>query len=1146
MAELSILNPPAPNVAGLTHWECQNASAHSLLLAELLKRQSVPTLIVAEDQAELAKLHEEISFYLHDRKPLITFGDWETLPYDHFSPHQDIISDRLLALSRLPHLTQGGIITTLSTLMQPLASPSFLDAYAFNLQTGDTLHMDVLRTRLTEAGYYHVSEVQEHGEFAIRGAIIDIYPMGSNEPIRIELFDNEIDTLRFFSPDTQRSGEVLESIRLLPAKEYPIHSEAIEKFRANFRGAFPGNPTRCAIYQDISEGIFSPGIEYYLPLFFDQTSRFFDYLPKNTQIILVGNTQEKTRAFYDEVQFRYQQGKGDITRPLLPPDVLFLTPEKLNEHLSQYPCLLLNNKLDAKKISFSASPAPSVSIHASQHEPLKTLVDFIKSYGGQILFSVETLGRREALLNLFKPIHLEPKPIHHFDEFIHSSDKIGMMVAPLDSGFELKTPPIVVITEAELTGRRVMQRRLRKKTTVDPENIIRDLTELQLNDPIVHFDHGVGRYRGLQTLTVNDQISEFLTLEYEGGDKLYVPVGSLHLISRYSGADADHAPMHRLGNEQWSRAKRKAAAKVKDVAAELLDLYAKRAVRPGEKYRLHEDQYAAFCTGFPFEETPDQLTAIQSVFNDLASDKPMDRVVCGDVGFGKTEVAMRAAFMAVTNHKQVIVLVPTTLLAEQHFRLFQDRFADWPVKVECLSRFRTAKQQLAILDELKEGKMDIVIGTHKLLQQNVAIKNLGLVIIDEEHRFGVKQKEKLKSLRTNVDILTLTATPIPRTLNMALVGIRDLSLMATPPQKRLSVKTFVHETQNSLIQEAIQREILRGGQVYFLHNDVATIDKKAHELNELVQEARVVAAHGQLHERELERIMSDFYHRRFNVLVCSTIIESGIDIPTANTIIINRADKFGIAQLHQLRGRVGRSHHQAYAYLLTPPKQQLTSDAIKRLDAIAAFDDLGIGFTLATHDLEIRGAGEMLGESQSGDMHEVGFDLYMDLLSRAVSALKQGMVPNLDTDHMPKRTEIDCHLTALIPESYLGDIQLRLQFYKRIANAENETDLFNLQVEMVDRFGLLPEALKHLFAISELKLMAVALGILKMDVNAKGAKIEFSDAPSIKPETLIQLLQQKNSPYQLDGPTKLKVMLPPHQPNERIELTQTILKELSS
>lgn len=1146
MSTLSLFNPPKLPSQGFSHWQLGNFASLGLVVAQLFAKQPGLYLLVAPNNAMAARLEEALAFFYGDTSLTIPFPDWETLPYDHFSPHQDIISDRLATLSRLPHLTHGVVITTVSTLMQPLPPTSYLDAHAFYLNKKDTLNLDVLKTRLAHAGYYHVNQVREHGEFAVRGSIIDLYPMGSTHPLRIDLFDNEIDSIRTFSTETQRSGEEIDHIRLLPAKEVPIQTESIERFRQAWRSAFGGNPTRCPMYQAMSEGITSPGIEYYLPLFFDKTATLFDYLPAKTPCVLIGDTAQQASEFWQEITFRYAQGRHDSERPLLPPEQLFLTPEQLKQHFEHTSGVQLWEGTEKGEAPISVQAAPQVAVNHRTDAPLAALNTLLETTPGRVLFCAETLGRREALLTLFRGIHLAPTSFSSFNDFLASNEKIGLVISPLDVGFQLHHPDLLVLTEAELTGRRVMQRRLRKKAVEDPDAIIRDLTELQLGDPIVHLDHGIGRYRGLQTLTVGDQLAEYLMLEYHGNDKLYVPVANLHLVSRYTGADAEHTPINKLGTAQWERAKRRAAEKVRDVAAELLDLYAKRASRPGERYTLNDTQYANFCAQFPFEETPDQLTAIEQVFADLMSDKPMDRVVCGDVGFGKTEVAIRAAFLVVNNNKQVIMLVPTTLLAQQHYRSFQDRFADWPIVVECLSRFKTAKEQEKVLSQLKEGKVDIVIGTHKLLQNNIDIKNLGLVIIDEEQRFGVKQKEKLKALRTNVDMLTLTATPIPRTLNMALAGIRDLSIIATPPEKRLSVKTFIHEANDGLIQEAIQREIMRGGQVYFLHNDVSTITKKAAEIEKLVHEAHVSVAHGQLHERDLERIMTDFYHRRHNVLVCSTIIESGIDIPTANTIIINRADKFGIAQLHQLRGRVGRSHHQAYAYLLTPGKDQLTSDAKKRLDAIAAFDDLGIGFTLSTHDLEIRGAGELLGESQSGDMHEIGFTLYMDLLSRAVDALKHGKEPDLDTQLLNQRTDIDCHVSALIPDDYLADIQLRLQFYKRIASAKAVSTLDDIQVEMIDRFGLLPPPLKQLFAISELKLKADDLGILKIDLTEVSGKIEFGPQPHIKPETIIRLIQQPSSPYRLDGPTRLRVVLPTHLPEERVTLAHHILNELAS
>lgn len=1138
-----IFHPPLPNDnEKRIAWKNLHGSSTGLPLSYAIAESKRPILIVAPDTLATSHLLDELNFY-GNRPTLLQFPDWETLPYDHFSPHQDIISDRLTTLHRLPTLREGAVITTIATLMHKLPPKDYLDKYSFLLKIGDIINTDIFRTRLVNAGYYSVSQVREHGEFAIRGSIIDLFPMGSKTPYRIDLFDNEVESIRVFSPETQRSTDKISEIHLLPAKEFPLTEEAIEHFRTAFRNQFSGNPLKSPIYQDISEGINSPGIEYYLPLFFEETATLFDYLPNNALVITLGDTNAKAAEFWQEIEMRYNQAKYDISRPILTPQHIFIPVQSVIDSLAKYAAVQINDGTSSG-YEFATKPAPSLDINHKASEPLAPLKHFVADYKGRILFCAETLGRREIILQLFRTISLSPKFFHSWQEFLASDEQQGIAVAALEEGFTLENPPLTVLTETQLYGKRVMQRRLRKKTTQDPDALIRDLTELQIDDPVVHIDHGIGRYRGLQTLKVGDQIAEFLCLEYQGGDKIYVPVAFLHLISRYTGADPEHIPINKLGTDQWQKAKRKAAEKVRDVAAELLDLYAKRAARPGHAYAMPEE-YTAFAAAFPFEETPDQLQAIEQVFTDMTSTKPMDRVICGDVGFGKTEVAMRAAFLAVQNGKQVAILVPTTLLAQQHFQNFRDRFADWPVQIEMLSRFRTGKEQKNTLQGMVEGKVDIIIGTHKLLQDDIKFKSLGLVIIDEEHRFGVKQKEKLKALRSMVDILTLTATPIPRTLNMALSGMRDLSMIVTPPARRLSVKTFVHEYQDHLVQEAIQREIMRGGQVYFLHNDISTINKKVEEISALVHEARVTVAHGQMHERELERIMSQFYHRHFNVLVCSTIIESGIDIPTANTIIINRADKFGIAQLHQLRGRVGRSHHQAYAYLLIPHQQSITGDAKKRLDAIAAFDELGIGFTLATHDLEIRGAGELLGEEQSGDMQEVGFTLYMDLLSRAVDALKAGEEPDVEKTLQRHGTEIDLHITALIPETYLADVQLRLQFYKRIANSKTQTELDEIQIEMIDRFGLLPPQLKNLFAINELRLKADALGLSKIEANEKGGKLEFVEKPNVKPETIINLIQRKDQRFRLDGPTRLRFTLDEHEPKERILLVEKIINDLS-
>lgn len=1125
-------------------WTNLHGASIGLAISNAEKNANGPILIVTPDNLEVAHLNEQIDFFTNNQLVIHDLPDWETLPYDHFSPHQDIISDRLTALYQLPKLQSGIVIAAISTLLHQLPPQSYLDGHHFHLKVGNKLSIDDLRQRLTNSGYHTVSQVREHGEFAIRGSIIDLYPMGSRQPYRIDLFDDEIDSIRIFSAETQRTTNEISEIKLLPAKEFPLTPESIDYFRNQWRSTFTGNPAKCPVYQDISEGICSPGIEYYLPLFYEQTETIFSYLPKNTTIMTVGDTHAKATEFWHEILARYEQAKFDSTRPLLEPEKLFIKPDQFQANLKSFKRVSINHQ-EKNADSFSTAKLPSLEINHKAEKPLSSLLSYLNEHQGRYLFCAESPGRREVLLQLFHQASLKPKVFSSWDSFLASNENHGMVVAPIEEGFILQDEKITFIPEAHLYAKRVMQRRLRKKSIQDPDVIVKDLSELKIDDAVVHIDHGIGRYRGLQILSVGDQVGEFLTLEYQDKAKLYVPVSSLHLISRYTGLDHENTPINKLGTDHWQKSKRKAVDKIRDIAAELLDVYARRAAQTGTACDFPKEQYDAFASSFPFEETPDQLQAIESVFNDMTSDKPMDRVICGDVGFGKTEVALRAAFLAVMNGKQVALLVPTTLLAQQHYQNFQDRFADWPVKIGLLSRFKTGKQQQVSMEQMASGQLDIVIGTHKLLQNDIKFKNLGLLIIDEEHRFGVKQKEKLKALRSMVDIVTLTATPIPRTLNMALSGIRDLSLIATPPAKRLSVKTFVHEYANGIVEEAIHRELLRGGQVYFLHNDVSTINKKAEEIASLIPEARPAVAHGQMHERELERVMSDFYHRHHNVLVCSTIIESGIDVPTANTIIINRADKFGLAQLHQLRGRVGRSHHQAYAYLLTPPDSVMTADAVKRLEAISSLGDLGAGFTLATHDLEIRGAGELLGEEQSGNMHEIGFTLYMDLLTRAVETLKSGNKIEDEKLLEQHHSEIDLHIPALIPETYLNDVQLRLQFYKRIATAKNTEELDEIQVEMIDRFGLLPDILKQLFALTELKQQADKLGIIKLEANSKGGKLHFNEKPNINPETIIRLIQDRSGKFQLDGSTRLRFKLEPHEPAQRINQVRQVVSMLS-
>ncbi|MBS1236524.1 MAG: transcription-repair coupling factor, partial [Proteobacteria bacterium] len=941
---------------------------------------------------------------------------------------------------------------------------------------------------LEAGGYRCVSQVIEHGEFAVRGALVDLFPMGSELPYRIDLFDAQVETIRTFDPETQRTLEKIEAIHLLPAREFPLTEDAITQFRQAFRQRFEGDPNRSPIYRDISRGLAPAGIEYYLPLFFERTDTLFDYLPPASLVIAQDGSGEAAKHFWTQASERYEQLRHDVERPLLAPEQLFLTPTEITKGSAAFPGVRLqrfeqpDTQGAAAVITYASAAPPPLPIDGRSTHPTAALKSFLAGFDGRVLFAAESAGRREALLDLLRGNEIHPKPFEGWQAFLDSDARLGITIGALEQGLLLTDPALAVIAEPQLFGARALQQRRRKAAVRDAENVVRNLAELAVGAPVVHENHGVGRYLGLQMLTVGDMEAEFLTLEYAGGDKLYVPVSSLHLISRYTGAAPENAPLHKLGGDQWARAKRKAAERVRDVAAELLDIYARRAVRQGHAFQVNDEEYSAFAAAFPFEETPDQQTAIEHVLGDLSAGLPMDRVVCGDVGFGKTEVAMRAAFIAVQGGRQVVVLVPTTLLAQQHAQNFRDRFADWPVRIESMSRFSAKKQQDLVLKDLAEGKVDIVIGTHKLLQEGVRFKNLGLVILDEEHRFGVRQKERLKALRAEVDVLTLTATPIPRTLNMALSGLRELSIIATPPPHRLAIKTFITEWNDALMREACLREIGRGGQVYFLHNEVESIERAAQELQKLMPEAVVRVAHGQMRERDLEQVMLDFYHRRFNVLVCSTIIESGIDVPSANTIIIQRADKLGLAQLHQLRGRVGRSHHRAYAYLIVPPRGVMSADAVKRLEAVESLEDLGAGFLLATNDLEIRGAGELLGEEQSGQIHEIGFTLYSELLERAVHALKAGRQPELDRplDHGP---EIDLRVPALIPADYLPDVHARLILYKRIAGAASTEELRELQVEMIDRFGLLPEPVKSLFSVTELKIKATPLGVRKIEAG---------------------------------------------------------------
>ncbi len=1117
--------PTLPTSAGeQAYWGQLYGSAYSLSIAAACTRHSGPVLLIAESVHSAARLELDLRFFLQDYDiPVYTFPDWETLPYDSFSPHQDSISQRLLALYTLPKMKKGVMVVAAQTLMQRVTPANYIAQHVFRLESGTTLDIASFRHQVATGGYQSVSQVLEHGEFAVRGSIIDIFPMGSKLPLRIDLFDAEIDSIRSFDPGNQRSIDKHKTIQLLPAREFPLTENGIELFRVQYRDRFPGNPQSNPVYTDVSNGIAPSGCEYYLPLFFESTQTLFDYLPSNTLCLHEWTCADSLERFWQEIDQRHEQLRHNVERPILTPTELYLSPDELEQRFQALPAIQVQNyKLDkpSKLLdhNFPSTQPPALNLETRLEKPSARLSAFVKEFKGRILFVSESPGRREVLLDLLRDLKISTRTFENWRIFLESTDHIGITVGPLESGLlldQVSKPSFTVITEAQIFGRRAQQRRRRKSPVRDAETIVSSLTELNLHAPVVHEEHGVGRYLGLEIIKVADTETEFLVLEYADQDKLYVPVTSLNLISRYTGASAETAPLHRLGGEQWQRIKKKAAKQIRDVAAELLDLYARRAARTGFAFKPDAIEMAAFAEAFPFEETPDQQSTIDAVLEDMTQGKPMDRVVCGD-GFGKTEVAMRATFAALQNNKQVSILVPTTLLAQQHFKNFQDRFADWPIRVESLSRFSSAKKQKEILEAMKTGKVDVVIGTHKLLQKGIEFNDLGLIIVDEEHRFGVRHKEKLKSLRAEVDVLTLTATPIPRTLNMSLSGLRDLSIIATPPERRNAIKTFVSQWRDDQIQEACHRELMRGGQVYFVHNEVKSIERIAAQLEALLPEARIAVAHGQLPERELENIMLDFYHQRYNILLCTTIIESGIDVPTANTIIINRADRFGLAQLHQLRGRVGRSHHRAYAYLFTPGPKAMTADARKRLEAIESLEDLGAGFTLASHDLEIRGAGELLGDEQSGQIHEIGYAMYSEMLERAVRSLKYGEEPLLDIP-LHSGIEIDLGVISLLPADYIFDVDTRLVLYKRISNAETQEELRDIQIELVDRFGLLPEAAKNLFTQTELKVKIAPLGISKIKGDLKSGIIEFTDKPRISTSQLIKLIQFQPDRYQFDG-----------------------------
>lgn len=1120
-------------------------SSAALLFKEIAVQHSSLLVVVARNNQHVAQLESELEFY--GIKPTI-FPDWEILPYDRLSPHQDIVSERLAILSNMPQ--KGVLLISASTLAQRVAPYSWVLGEHFDIRVGQKFDLEQQKLRLVHAGYHLVDTVYDHGEFAVRGSIMDIFASGQDAPIRIDLFDDEIDTLKFFDPETQRTTTTLKSFTVLPAKEFPL-KEARSIFRDRYSELFPtANPKKNPIYQDVLDGIASPGIEFYLPLFFNKThmqsqSALTTYFPKNCIVITTDDVDTDLTSFWKEVFRRYEDRRHNADQPILPPDELFIAPNNLLSALNQFPRMLVSAEAVEKKagaLNLKVEQPPKLPVDPKKEKPFAVVKKYIDEANHPVLLVAESAGRRESLRDGLRASLGDIPSVDSFEQFQKSQFAIAITNAPLDRGL-LLTDQLSVISENQLYEHRVVQRRRKRQQEFSEEFLIRSLTELSIGAPVVHIDHGVGRYAGLITLAIEGQDYEFLQLDYAEEAKVYVPVTNLHLISRYSGGDPDLAPLHKIGTDAWSKAKRKALEQIHDVAAELLHIQARRQSKPGFGFEVDQSLYMQFASGFAYEETLDQANAIEATLYDMQQAKPMDRLVCGDVGFGKTEVAMRAAFVAVQNGKQVAVLVPTTLLAQQHYESFKDRFADWPVRIEVLSRFGSNKTHTKNIEDLAEGKVDIVVGTHKLLQENVQFKDLGLMVVDEEHRFGVRDKERIKALRADVDMLTLTATPIPRTLNMAFSGMRDLSIIATPPARRLAVKTFVQEHTEASIKEAILRELLRGGQVYFLHNEVDTIERAAENIRVLVPEARVAVAHGQMRERELEQVMQQFYHKEYNVLVCSTIIETGIDVPNANTILIERADKLGLAQLHQLRGRVGRSHHQAYAYLLVPSIKHLKGDAEKRLDAIQRASTLGAGFMLATEDLEIRGAGELLGEQQSGSMQAIGYSLYMEMLEKATKAIQQGKTPNFDAP-LSLTAEINLHIPALIPDEYLGDVHQRLLFYKRISNTDTQEKLDNIRMELIDRFGVPPQSVKHLFSVHQIRLKAEQLGITKIDINTQGGNIEFSPDTPVQAISIIQLMQKHPTYYRMEGGQRLKVMVQLEEQEKRIQFINDLLAKL--
>jgi transcription-repair coupling factor (superfamily II helicase) len=1119
-------------------------------------------VIFCAQAQEAQRLLEEIPAFAPQLKTRL-LPDWEILPYDHFSPHQDLVSERLATLYELLNGSCDIVLVPITTALQRLGPPNFLSGHTFFFGQGDKLNEAALKLQLQQAGYDPVSAVMRPGEYSIRGGLIDLFPMGSSLPYRLDLFGDEIEQIRVFDPDTQRSLYPVKEVRLLPGHEFPFDDASRTAFRGRWREVFEGDPSRCSIYKDANLGIPSAGIESYLPLFFEESSSVFDYFPRSGDpawVVSIGDVEESIKSFWKDTLSRYEFLKHDLDRPILKPSELFLDVDQFFTAAKPFARLALDKDADKeanKEVNQELKSAPQflavpdLAVHRRDEDPIHRLRALVSQEKVRILICSDSNGRKESIRQLFEesnsvtgqngepPYPLKPEGFEGVADFIKSDALFGLVTAQLFNGFTWLTENLILVTEAELFTTMARQRRKGKDSeSSDPDMLFKDLSELKIGDPVVHSDHGIGRYQGLVLLNLAPPkeepiFEEFLHLAYAKEATLYVPVQQLQMVTRYAGSDPDSAPLHQLGSGQWDKARRKAAQQIRDTAAELLSLYAARAIRKGHAFEFSAHDYAAFSESFGFEETPDQANAIAAVISDMTSGAPMDRLVCGDVGFGKTEVALRASFVAVMGGKQVAILAPTTLLAEQHVATWKDRFADWPVRIVELSRFKTSKEINAALEAIAKGEADIIIGTHKLLSKETQFANLGLVIVDEEHRFGVRQKDALKALRAEVDILTLTATPIPRTLGMAMEGLREFSIIATAPQKRLAIKTFVRREGDGVIREAVLREIKRGGQVYFLHNEVETIQNRKHALQELIPEASISVAHGQMHERELESVMREFVTQRTNILLCTTIIETGIDVPTANTIIMHRADKFGLAQLHQLRGRVGRSHHQAYAYLLVPDPDALSKQAQLRLNAIQAMEELGSGFYLAMHDLEIRGAGEVLGDKQSGEIHEIGFQLYTEMLNRAVKSLRSGKEPDL-LSPLQVTTDVNLGIPALLPSDYCPDVHERLSMYKRFAGTNDFSELMGLREELVDRFGDLPDQAKSFYETHRLRLEMNGFGIKKIDATPASIQIQFIPNPPIDPMKIIQLIQSSKH-VQLNGQDKLKILPQKEKDFEKLE-----------